>query len=107
MILQGYGPDPVEDSYHADIIFFTLEKCKFGLVFSYRAIHGQAPVYIQLLHPFITSRSYWSSDQGFLVVPCTRLRTKGDHAFEVVAPTLWNALLIGLRNAASVDTFKR
>ena len=78
------------------------------LVFTYRALHGQAPAYISdLLHPYITSRSLRSSDQGLLVVPRARLKTKGDRAFEVVAPTLWNALPIDIRSAVSVDAFKK
>ena len=67
------------------------------LVFTYRALHGQAPVYISdLLHPYITSRSLRPSDQGLLVVPRAQLKTKGDHAFEVVAPTLRNTLPIDI-----------
>lgn len=44
------------------------------LVFTYRALHGQAPVYISdLLHPYITSRSLRSSEQSLLVVPHSQL----------------------------------
>ncbi len=49
-----------------------------------------------LLHPYITSRSLRSSDQGLLVVPRAQLKTKGDLAFEVVAPTMWNTLIVFL-----------
>ncbi len=78
------------------------------LVFTYRALHGQAPAYISdLLHPYVTSRSLRSSDQGLLVLPHAQLRTKGDCAFEVVALTLWNALPIDIRSVVSVDTFKK
>lgn len=42
-----------------------------------------------------------------LVVPCRLLRTEGDVDFEVVAPTLWNALLKGLHYVASAGTIKR
>jgi len=77
------------------------------LLLYYRSLHGQAPVYIcDLLHPYMTSRSLRSSDQGLLVVPRTRLKTKGDRAFEIVAPTLWNALPLDSRSAkdSSVQT---
>ncbi len=86
---------------------------KFGthfkvLVFTYRALHGQAPVYISdLLHPYFTSRSLRSSDQGLLPVPRARLKTKGDCAFKVVAPTLWNTPPIDIRFAVSVGIFKK
>ena len=57
------------------------------LISTYRALHGQATEYSSdLLHPYITSRSVRSSDQGLLVIPFTCLRTKGDFTFEVVAP---------------------
>uniref|UniRef100_A0A0E9XEA4 Uncharacterized protein n=1 Tax=Anguilla anguilla TaxID=7936 RepID=A0A0E9XEA4_ANGAN len=60
------------------------------LVIVYRALHGQAPVYIkELLQPYKPSRNLRSSDQGLLVVPRSRLKTKGDCAFEVIAPKLW------------------
>ncbi len=72
------------------------------LVFTYRALHGQAPAHISdLLHPYFTSWSLKSSDQGLLVVPRARLKTKGDRAFEVVAPTLWSALPLVRRSAVA------
>ena len=78
------------------------------LVVTYRALHGQAPTYIRdLLQPYLTSRSLRSSDQGLLVVPRSRLKTKGDCAFEVVAPKLWNSLPLNLRSVDTVDTFKK
>ena len=59
-------------------------------------MNGQAPVYISdLLHPYITSRSLRSSQQSLLVVPTTG----GARAFEVVAPTLRNALPIDICSA--------
>lgn len=78
------------------------------LLFTYRAMHGQAPVYIcDLLRPYITSRSLRSSDQGLLAVPCSCRKTKGDRAFEVVAPTLWNTFPSDICSAVSVDIFRR
>ncbi|KAF7641275.1 hypothetical protein LDENG_00286490, partial [Lucifuga dentata] len=38
--------------------------------------------------PYTPSRTLRSSDQGLLVIPHSRLKTKGDRAFEVTAPTL-------------------
>ena len=68
------------------------------MVITYRTRHGQAPAYIgDLLQPYVTSRSLRSSGQGLLFVPRTRLKTKGDCAFEVVAPKLWNSLPLKLR----------
>ncbi len=48
-----------------------------------------------------------SSDEGLLVVPRAQLRTIGDCAFEVVAPTMWNTLPIDIRSAVSVGIFKK
>ncbi len=62
------------------------------LVITYRALHGQVPAYIKDLLPFITGRSPRSSDQVLFLVPPSRLKPKGDRAFEFVAPKLWNTL---------------
>ncbi|KAK5916409.1 hypothetical protein CgunFtcFv8_011396 [Champsocephalus gunnari] len=39
--------------------------------------------------------------------PRTKLRTFGDRAFSVAAPTLWNALPAEIRNIPTLDAFKR
>lgn len=68
-----------------------------GLVLTYRALNAQVPEYIcDLLHSHITSRPLRSSEQDLLAVLRSRLKTKGDHPFELVAPTLWNCLPLGL-----------
>ena len=78
------------------------------LLITYKALHGLAPLYItDLLPRKKNTRSLRSSDKGLLEVPVTNLKTKGDRAFAVVAPTLWNALPLALKNAESVDGFKR
>ena len=78
------------------------------LTLTFRALHGQAPDYlIDLLTPYVPSRALRSADQGLLVIPRTKMITKGDRAFQSVAPKLWNALPCGLRTAASVDIFKK
>ncbi len=78
------------------------------LVITFRALHGQAPAYIRdLLQPHTASRSVTSPDQGLLVVPRSRLKTKGDCAFEVVAPKLWNSLPLDLKSVDTVDTLKK
>ena len=56
------------------------------LVFTYRAVHGQAPAYVNdLIHPHSTTRALRSSEQGLLRVPRTRLKTKGDRAFGITS----------------------
>ena len=77
------------------------------LVLTYRALHGQAPSYLSDLVPrYVPDRALRSADQGLIKVPNTNLITKGDRAFQAVAPKLWNALPQVLRDAASVDIFK-
>ncbi len=98
---------------HVTHIFMSLHwlPINFRIQFKipvHRALHGQAPSYIiELLRPYNTSRTLRSSDQGLLVVPHITLKTEGDYAFEVVAPNLWNCLLLELRAANSVDIFKK
>ena len=78
------------------------------LLITYKALNGLAPSYIRdLLHDYIPSRSLRSSDQGLLAVPPVRLSTKGGRAFEVVAPRLWNSLPQDMREASSVESFRR
>ena len=78
------------------------------LLTTFKALHGLAPLYIsELLSPKENTRSLRSSDKGLLNIPSTKLKTKGDRAFAVVAPTLWNALPLALKNVETVEGFKR
>uniref|UniRef100_A0A8C6W155 deoxyribonuclease II n=1 Tax=Nothobranchius furzeri TaxID=105023 RepID=A0A8C6W155_NOTFU len=68
------------------------------LVLTYRALNNQAPSYLsELLSPHITSRNLRSTSENLLAVPRTRLKTKGDRAFQTIAPRLWNSLPSNLR----------
>lgn len=63
---------------------------KFFLL-PFKAVNGFAPVYLcELLHPDTPSRSLRSADLLLLKVAKTTLRLRGDQAFSVVAPKLWN-----------------
>ena len=78
------------------------------LVITHRTLHGQAPPYIsELLQPYVPNRSLRSSSQALLVVPPTKLITKGDRAFASFAPRLWNDLPYHLKSVTSVDLFKK
>uniref|UniRef100_A0A669E4F5 Reverse transcriptase domain-containing protein n=1 Tax=Oreochromis niloticus TaxID=8128 RepID=A0A669E4F5_ORENI len=78
------------------------------LVLTFRALHGQAPQYLSdLLKPHTPSRALRSLDQRLLVVPRTRFKTRGDRAFQTVAPRLWNSLPLSLRCTDSIDSFKK
>ncbi|CAM4708088.1 unnamed protein product [Leuciscus chuanchicus] len=52
-------------------------------------------------------RSLRSSDKDQLATPRTRLRTFGDRAFCVSAPTLWNKLPLHIRHAPTLLSFKK
>ncbi len=76
------------------------------LLFAYKALY-KAPDYIcDLIKPYTASRSLRSSDQLLLSVPHSRCKTKGDRAFLVVAPKLWNSLPLNIRASPSLDAFK-
>ena len=51
-------------------------------------------------------RALRSSNELVLEVPRSRLKTKGDRAFSVAAPKLWNSLPLRIRHAASLESLK-
>ena len=59
-----------------------------------------------LLTPYEPDRCLRSSSRALLMVPKSRLVTKGDQAFAVRAPRLWTSLPRDLRQANSVSSFK-
>lgn len=77
------------------------------ILFVYKSISNQAPSYLsELLQPYTPSRSLRSGDKNLLVVPHSRLKYRGDRAFSVAGPRLWNNLPIEVRIAPSVIAFK-
>ncbi len=75
------------------------------LLMVYKALHGfYTKCIAELLIPYQNSRNLRSSNQMILHVPKTRLKSKGDRAFSVAAPRLWNPLPI--KSSPSVDAFK-
>ncbi len=84
------------------ILGFNL-KC----LYCYKSLNGLAPPYIsELLHPYMPTRSLRSADQLSLNVPKTKRKLRGDHAFAVAAPKLWNDLPLSIRQASSLSLFK-
>ncbi|KAK0143129.1 Dysbindin [Merluccius polli] len=64
----------------------------------YKSLHGLAPTYLSdLLHHHSPSRALRSADQLRLEEPRSRLKTRGDRAFAVAAPRLWNCLPLHIR----------
>ncbi len=77
------------------------------ILFVFKSLNGLAPPYIsELLHPYMPTHSLRSADQLFLNVPKTKRKLRGDHAFAVAAPKLWNDLPLPIRQASSLSLFK-
>uniref|UniRef100_A0A8C5D409 Reverse transcriptase domain-containing protein n=1 Tax=Gouania willdenowi TaxID=441366 RepID=A0A8C5D409_GOUWI len=97
---------PILSSLHWLPVNFRIEY-KI-LVLTFRALHGQAPLYISdMLCPYTSGRSLRSSGQGLLRFPKTKFKTRGDLAFQAAAPRLWNGLPQSLWEMNCVDTFKK
>ena len=78
------------------------------LLLTWKCRNGMAPAYLQeLLSIKDTPRVTRSTEARELCVPRTNLATFGDRAFSSVAPKLWNALPISLRDTDSLNVFKR
>ncbi|XP_041946919.1 uncharacterized protein LOC121708371 [Alosa sapidissima] len=76
------------------------------LLFVFKALNGMAPQSIfDLLSPYCHSRPLRSSSQ-LLSVPKATLKTKGDRAFSVAAPRLWNNLPIEIKSSPTISSFK-
>ena len=78
------------------------------LLLVYKSLHNKGPEYLkQLLEVYAPPRLLRSSASHLLVVPRTKLKTYGDRAFSVAGPRLWNSLPNLVKEAESVDSFKR
>lgn len=77
------------------------------LLFVFKCLNGLAPRYLSdLLVTYSPSRSLRSTDQHLLVVPKTKRKLRGDRAFSVLGPRLWNELPLYIRQAESLLVFK-
>ncbi len=77
------------------------------LLFVFKSLNGMAPSYLsELLHPYAPARSLRSADLLLLEVPRSKRKLRGDRAFSVAAPRLWNELPIHIRQASSLSIFK-
>ena len=78
------------------------------LLITYKALNDMAPTYlVELLSRYIPARNLRSSNMNLLEVPTIRTKTYGQRAFSYAAPYLWNQLPECIKNAESVDSFKR
>ncbi len=78
------------------------------LLIAYKSINGNGPEYLSdLILPYVTCYNLRSSDDDIMQVPRTNLVSCGDRAFSKVAPYMWNLLPPDVKNATSVECFKK
>ena len=77
------------------------------LLFVFKSLNGLAPEYLaELLKVYEPPRNLRSTGQLQLTPLTAEKRTRGDRAFSVIGPTLWNALPLQIRFAPTVASFK-
>ena len=77
------------------------------LLLTYKALNGQAPLYLkELIVPYYPTRALRSQNAGLLVVPRISKTRMGGRAFSYQAPLLWNQLPDSVRGADTLSTFK-
>ncbi len=76
------------------------------LLYVFKAVHGMAPAYVsELIAVHQAPRSLRSNNKLLLTVPRTHLKLKGDRAFAVAGPKLWNSLPQVLREVSTLNVF--
>ena len=74
----------------------------------FKCLTNTAPVYLcDLIEMYDAGRSLRSNLNGMLVVKEAIGKTYGERAFSICAPKLWNRLPVHIREADSLDSFKR
>ena len=77
------------------------------LLFVWKSLNGLAPQYIsELIKVHDPPRPLRSTGQLKLDAPTGNKKTRGDRAFSIVGPTLWNLLPPQIRLAPSIGIFK-
>ncbi len=96
---------PVLLSLHWLPVHFKIE---FKIVlFVFKVLNGLAPSYLSnLLSLHSPARCLRSSNQKLVLVPRSRLKKKGDRAFVIAGPKLWNSLPVSIRTIATESLFK-
>ena len=79
------------------------------LTIVYKCLNGTGPLYLtDLLKVYRQNRSLRSGSKGLLLVePKSKLVTGGDRTFATLGPKLWNNLPRHIREATSLDIYKR
>ncbi len=79
------------------------------LIWTFKAVHGQAPPYIRdLIIVKNKSRKTRSCSNGVSLEQLrSNLKYGGDRCFRVVAPKLWNSLPLALRDCSNILSFRK
>ena len=78
------------------------------LLLTFKCLHDSAPDYLSsLVVPYHPSRTLRSSSQSLLAAPKTKLKSYGDRSFQVAAQKEWNKLPNFIKEAKSVNCFKK
>ena len=62
---------------------------------------------LNLLETYKPARTLRSSGRKLLVVPRSKLKSYGDHAFSVAAPRLWNDIPDSIKCSEDLSSFER
>ena len=77
------------------------------LMFVFKSLNGLAPSYLsELVIVNVPGRCLRSTSNYNLYQPRSRLKSRGDRAFAVAGPRLWNSLPVSLRSLSSLYEFK-
>ncbi len=95
---------------HAEAAFVD-ESCSYPLWeddhLGVASLKNRAPSYLKVLLITLSStRHLRSTNRALLSVPRSRFKTKGDRAFSVNTPRLWNQLPLDCRLAPSITSFR-
>ncbi len=98
----------VHQYYHTFIgfVFFRIQFKILLLVFKAHCFHTPHLIFLILLICIQRLKSFMSANKALLHVPQSRLKLKGERAFAVAAPRLWNQLPPDIRSAFSLFIFK-
>ncbi len=92
---------------HLTHSYFTKLVTSKILTFVFKSLQNQAPSYLsEAISTYKPTMSLRSSNLGLLSVLRSRLRCRGDRAFAVAGPSLWNKLPASIRAAPSLPVFK-
>lgn len=77
------------------------------LLLTFKSLNGLAPPYLaEIIRTYTPTRPLRSLNEVLLNVPKSKQKTRGDRAFAVAAPTLWNSLPHKIRSAPTLGSFK-